>query len=290
MVIPSSELILNPNGSIYHLAVSPGQMATDIITVGDPDRVDQVTQHFDKIEFTIHRREFKTTTGIYKGKRISVISTGIGTDNIDIVFNEIDALFNIDFKTRQINEDLTSLNFYRIGTSGSISEEVKIDEFLYSECAVGFDGLLHFYDLDESPKEKKLRESFQSHFSNIHEKYKPYFIEGSASLAEKFKNDFKSGVTLTANGFYGPQGRHVRLKNSFRTELTQIFDASHDDFQYTNLEMETAGIYGLSRLLNHRAISLNAILANRVTQGFSQQPGKTIDNMIELSLELIIKD
>ncbi len=290
MVIPSSELILNPDGSIYHLAVCPGQMAMDIITVGDPDRVDAVTQHFDNIEFTIHRREFKTTTGTYKGKRISVISTGIGTDNIDIVFNEIDALFNIDFATRQIREELQSLNFYRIGTSGSISEKVKVDDFLYSEMAIGFDGLIHYYDLDESPKEKELNLSFKDQFETIQEKYRPYFVEGNQSLAQKFKNDFKSGVTLTANGFYGPQGRHLRLNSSFRTELSDVFNTKLNGFEFTNLEMETAGIYGISRLLNHRAISLNAILANRVTQEFSKQPTHTIQEMIKLSLDLIAKD
>ncbi len=287
MTLKPSEFILNEDGSVYHLNLSPNQLATTVITVGDPDRVSHVTKHFDNIEHTVHKREFHTQTGTFKGKRISVISTGIGTDNIDIVFNELDALVNIDFETRKVKEKLTSLDIIRIGTSGSIQSEIPIDSFLASETAVGFDSLLHFYK-SESVQDKVFSEALKSHLQFSKDHGSPYVVNASSDLLSHFhdSNYFK-GTTVTNCGFYGPQGRVLRLPLSNPSLNDNMASFNHSGKKITNLEMETAGIYGLSKLLDHRALSLNAIVANRATGEFSKNPTETVEKLIVNALDRI---
>ena len=287
MTLAPSELILNEDGSIYHLHLLPHQLADTVITVGDPDRVEQVTKHFDSIEFSVQKREFKTTTGVYQNKRITVISTGIGTDNIDIVLNELDALANIDFKTRTLKKNPKKLNIIRLGTSGSIQKDIPVDRILLSERALGFDALLHFYQSD-AIRDKAFEQAFVNHTSWNTEKSTPYCVSASKTLFNHFDSEeFFSGVTATNIGFYGPQGRQLRLK----TEDAQLNDKLENfDFKgtrITNLEMETSGIYGLCKLLGHRALSINAILANRATGVFSKDPAATVNHMITTALARI---
>jgi len=285
MTIKESELIINPDGSIYHLNILPEDLATTIITVGDPDRVSSITKHFDTIEVSKQKREFKTETGIYKGKRITVISTGIGTDNIDIVFNELDALVNIDFKTRTIKPEHTSLEIIRIGTSGSILESIAIDSFLLSELAIGFDSLLHFYD-SKHVQNTTLSKALMEQTNWAKEKSDPYVVSYDKSLGSKFKSDkVINGFTATNVGFYGPQSRVLRLDLQDNKLNDKLADFNFEGKQITNLEMETAGIYGLSKLLGHKAISMNAILANRATGEFSENPNKLVDDLIVYCLE-----
>ena len=287
MAIPASELILNPDGSVYHLHLRPEQIASTIITVGDPDRVDTVTSHFDTITHTVQRREFKTTTGTYKGKEITVISTGIGTDNIDIVFNELDALVNIDLKTRKVKDTHTSLDIIRIGTSGAIQEDISIDTFLLSDMAIGLDALLHFYD-SAHIQHPEIQKAFVTHMNWSLQKSEPYIVSCDRNLASHFMSDqIIKGVTATNIGFYAPQGRVLRLQTSDPDMNKKLGEFRFRESKITNLEMETAGIYGLAKLLGHRAISLNAILANRATGIFSDQPSVTVNNLITYTLNRI---
>ncbi len=284
MPIKESELIINPDGSIYHLNLKPEHVANTIITVGDPDRVDQVTKHFDTIEFTTQKREFKTQTGSLNGKRITVISTGIGTDNIDIVFNELDALVNIDFNTREIKNKLTSLDIIRIGTSGSIQKDIPIDSFLISEMAAGFDSLLHFYNSKQF-QELDISKALVEQTNWYTAKSDPYVVKADQSLIDKLSSDSTyKGFTATNVGFYGPQGRVLRLAIQDDTLNEKLASFNYNGLAITNLEMETAGIYGLSKLLGHKAISMNAILANRATGEFSNDPKGLVENLIEYTL------
>jgi len=288
MKIAASELILNPNGSVYHLQLLPGQVADTVITVGDSDRVEEITKHFESIEFTIQNREFKTQTGNYKGKRITVISTGIGTDNIDIVLNELDAVVNIDLENREVKKELKSLDIIRIGTSGSINQEVPLDSFLLSEMSIGFDSLMHFYD-SKGVEETEATSAFVSHTGWFSKKSEPYIIKGSQKLIDIFISDAtKSGITATNIGFYGPQGRVLRLPLQDSDINKKLASFQYKGLNITNMEMETAGIYGLSKLLGHRAISLNALIANRVTGEFSNNPKKLVERLIAYSLERIV--
>lgn len=287
MKIAASELILNPNGSVYHLQLLPGQVADTVITVGDSDRVEEIAKHFDSIEFTVQNREFKTQTGSYKGKRITVISTGIGTDNIDIVLNELDAVVNIDLKKREVKKDLKSLDIIRIGTSGSINQEVPLDSFLLSEMSIGFDSLMHFYD-SKGVEETDATQKFIEHTGWFTKKSEPYVIKSSQNLIDIFKSDVtKSGITATNIGFYGPQGRVLRLPLQDPDINKKLASFRYKGLNITNMEMETAGIYGLSKLLGHRAISLNALIANRVTGEFSQNPKKLVETLISYALDRI---
>ncbi|RXR32626.1 phosphorylase [Flavobacterium piscinae] len=284
-MIPSSELILNPDGSVYHINLLPEQIAHDIIFVGDQNRVEKITKHFDSIEFSTQKREFKTQTGMYKGKRITVMSTGIGPDNIDIVMNELDALVNIDLKTRTIKDKLTSLNIVRIGTSGSLQADIPVDSFVMSAYGLGLDNMLRSYLID-SISEKNIEEAFIKQTDWDLRKGRPYVIKGSNSLLKKFEsNEIKKGFTGTAGGFYGPQGRVLRL-NIQDADLNSKMDSfKYNGIQMTNLEMETGAIYGLGKLLGHECLSLNAIIANRVTGTFSEDPYKAVDALIEYSLD-----
>ena len=288
MTIQSSELILNPDGSIYHLNLRPEHISNDFIFVGDPDRVDKVTKHFDSIEFTTQRREFKTTTGTYKGKRLSVISTGIGPDNIDIVLNELDALVNIDLEKRTIKEEHTSLNIVRIGTSGSLQDDLHVDSFLLSTHALDVNGMLHSYDLS-SIENIEIEEAFVKHTNWSPRKSYPIVVPNSSGLQEKLASEkTQLGMTITAGGFYGPQGRVLRLPIQDPDLNRKIDSFNHQGIRITNLEMETSAIYGLSKLLGHHACSMNAIIANRALGEFSKKPTEVVEDLITYTLNKIV--
>ena len=287
-MIKSSELILNPDGSVYHLNLLPENIAHDIIFVGDQNRVEKITQSFDSIEFSTQKREFKTQTGILKGKRITVMSTGIGPDNIDIVMNELDALVNIDLKTREIKENLTSLNIIRIGTSGSLQADIPVDSFVLSKYAIGLDNMLRSY-LIEDVTESEMENAFIKHLDWDVNKGKPYAISCSETLENKiFSDKMHMGITGTSGGFYGPQGRVLRLNIQDENLNDKLENFNFEDNRITNLEMETAAIYGLGKLLGHNCLSLNAIIANRASGTFSTDPYKAVDELIAYTLEKII--
>jgi len=287
--IPNSELIINPDGSIYHLNLKPEHICDTLIFVGDPDRVDLVSSHFDEIEFTIQKREFKTVIGSYKGLRLNVISTGIGPDNIDIVLNELDALANIDFETRTLKPKHRSLRIIRIGTSGSLQKHIPIDRFLISTFGLGLNTLLHSYQT-ENFLNQELENAFIKQTEWPLERGRPYAVKGDEELLSLFASQrVFQGITATANGFYGPQGRSIRIP-LMRADLNQkIEEFNWSDQNITNLEMETSAIYGLSAILGHRACSLNAILANRVTGEFSSNPEKTVEDLIQFTLNKLVE-
>lgn len=288
MSIKQSELILNPDGSIYHLHLRPEDLATTIITVGDPDRVDQVSKYFDHIEFKQHKREFKTHTGSYKNQRITVISTGIGSDNIDIVLNELDALVNIDFETRTLKNKLTALDIVRIGTSGALQAGIPVDSILMSTHGLDINGMLPSYKI-ETIRNKAFEKAFCMHTEWNNDRAQPVLVENSKPLEHQlYENHILTGVTATCGGFYGPQGRMLRLepKDSIFRDKLQSF--RYEDLKITNFEMETSAIYGLSKLLGHQACSMNAILANRANGCFSKKPDETIDNLIQYTLNKLI--
>ena len=288
MRLKNSELILNPDGSIYHLSLKPENISTDLIFVGDPDRVDKVTQHFDTIEFSTHKREFKTTTGTYKGKRVSVISTGIGADNIDIVLNELDALVNINLKTRTIKEKHTALNIVRIGTSGSLQKDIPINSFLLSTHAMDMNGLLQSY-ITESISHPDIENAFVAHTNWDKNKSFPLIVSNSKVLEDKITSKIiYKGMTATAGGFYGPQGRVLRLPIKDSNLNNKINSFNFNGIRVTNLEMETSAIYGLSALLGHDACSMNAIIANRALESFSENPDKVIEDLILYTLNKIV--
>ena len=288
-MIKSSELILNPDGSVYHLNLKPEHIANDIIFVGDQNRVEKITQSFDKIEFSTQKREFKTQTGIFKGKRITVMSTGIGPDNIDIVMNELDALVNIDLKTKMPKEELTSLNIIRIGTSGSLQEDIPVDSFVLNTFGLGVDNMLRSYLIDEVTN-KELEDAFIKHTNWDGKKGRPYAVACSEKLEKIIESDqmFK-GITATAGGFYGPQGRVLRLNIQDEELNAKMDNFEFNEHRITNLEMETAAIYGLGKLLGHETLSLNAIIANRATGTFSNDPYKAVDELIAYTLDKLAK-
>jgi uridine phosphorylase len=284
MSIKQSELILNPDGSIYHLHLRPEDLATTIITVGDPDRVDKVSKYFDHIELKQQKREFKTHTGLYKNQRITVISTGIGSDNIDIVLNELDALVNIDFETRTLKNKLTALNIVRIGTSGALQADIPVDSILMSTYGLDINGMLPSYKI-ETIRNKAFEKAFCMHTEWNNDRAQPVLVENSKALEHQlYENHILTGITATCGGFYGPQGRMLRLEpkdSIFRNKLESF---RYEDLKITNFEMETSAIYGLSKLLGHQACSMNAILANRANGSFSKKPDETINNLIQYTL------
>lgn len=282
--ILTTDLIINKDGSVYHLNLHPEDLADDIITVGDPDRVGEVSKHFDSVELRKGKREFITHTGYIGKKRISVISTGIGTDNIDIVLNELDALVNIDLDRRLYNENLKSLNIIRIGTSGAIQADIPIDSILVSEYALGLDALLSFYKYTGNRDEKAILKVINTQ-APVLKKFNPYLAGASKSLFKKIGKGQHSGITVTAPGFYAPQGRNLRYTKTVPDLIKQLSAISTEKWRLTNLEMETAGIYGLANLFGHQALSINAILASRVKSEFSRNPQKTVDKTIKLVLE-----
>lgn len=287
--IKSSELILNPDGSVYHLNLKPEHIAHDIIFVGDQNRVEKITKHFDSVEFSTQKREFKTETGMFKGKRITVMSTGIGPDNIDIVMNELDALVNIDLATRQPKKELTSLNIIRIGTSGSLQADIPVDSIVMSEYGLGLDNMLRSYLID-SITDSAIEDAFIRHTNWDLRKGKPYVVKGSEKLMNLIGSDsINKGFTGTAGGFYGPQGRVLRL-NIQDENLNQKMDSfNYNGIRMTNLEMETGAIYGLGKLLGHETLSMNAIIANRANGTFSEDPYKAVDELIVYVLDKLVQ-
>ena len=287
--IKPSELIINPDGSIYHLNLKPEHIADTVIFVGDQNRVPRISKHFDDVEYDLQKREFRTITGTYKGKRITVISTGIGPDNIDIVLNEIDALVNIDLENRTIKQEQRKLDIIRIGTSGSLQNDIPVDSFVMGKYGLGLDGLLHSYEADHI-FEKEIEDAFIRHTQWNKNKARPYIVKGSDVLAKKLQSEqVFTGFTVTAPGFYGPQGRVLRIPLQDAGLNKKLDSFSFNGVRATNLEMETSAIYGLARLLGHNALSMNAIIANRANGTFSTDPYKAVENLIEYTLGKLVE-
>ncbi|MFN8407114.1 MAG: nucleoside phosphorylase [Sphingobacteriaceae bacterium] len=282
--ISEADLMLNADGSIYHLNVLPEEIADTIITVGDPDRVDDVSRYFDHIEFKKAKREFITHTGTIGKKRVTVVSTGIGTDNIDIVLNELDALANIDFTTRLPKKNLKSLEIIRIGTSGAIQEDIPVDSIVVSEYALGLDTIMQFYIQNITDDEQYILQEIKKHF-HLYPELSPYMSTADHGLLKRIGHNLLRGITITAPGFYSPQGRQVRAQNAI-PNLIHLLQTFHvGEHRFSNLEMETAGIYGLSAIFGHRALSVNAIIATRINKMISKEPQAIIDKAIKLVLE-----
>lgn len=286
-VIPASELIINERGAIYHVNCRPEEIAHTIITVGDPDRVKEVSKHFDSIEFKNKHREFVTHTGYIGNKRLSVTSTGIGPDNIDIVLNELDALVNIDFETRTIKEKLTALNIIRVGTAGSLQAAIPIDSYVASTHGLGLDNLMNFYQHSSNEEEKQLLHSFNTH-SHLHQGItSPYITGAGVSLLKEFVNGFHQGITVTCPGFYGPQGRVLRMGLTQPQLIDRLTSFNFGQHRISNFEMETSAIYGMGKVLGHHCLSLSAIVANRISKEFSKDGAKAVEGLIEKTLEIV---
>lgn len=281
--IPASELILNDDGSVYHLHLLPEDIAETIILVGDPERVPQVTKHFDRVELIKQKREFVTHTGFIGNKRLSVVSTGIGTDNIDIVMNELDTLVNIDLQTRQVRPTLTPLDIIRIGTSGALQQDVEVDSILISSHGLGLDALMQFYTGTDDDETEVLLDEIDRQLDLLF--VNPYLYKAHPKWLNLFGNHYTQGITATCCGFYAPQGRMLRTQAQYTDLVARLNQVSAGGYRITNFEMETAGIYALAAAMGHRALSVNAILANRITHTFSSNPAKTINRAIEELLE-----
>jgi uridine phosphorylase len=286
MRIQETDLILNPDGSVYHLNLLPEHLSDKIITVGDPTRVHRVSQHFDSIEYEINKREFITHVGTYKKKRITVISSGIGTDNVEILLTELDALANVDLKERQINKNHKTLSIVRVGTSGSLQADIEVGSHLVSDTGIGLDNLMSFYNLEMDDEEEILADDLQLKLG-LH--FLPYVVKGSSLLKRQIGTDMLSGNTVTCPGFYAPQGRKVRNSLKFPYLLDGLNSYQHKllNYRVSNFEMETSGYYALGRLLGHEILSVNAIIANRVKNIFSEDPNRVVDSLIEKVLERI---
>lgn len=283
--IPNSELILNADQSIYHLNLRPEHIADTIITVGDPERVPRISRYFDRIEFAIAKREFVTHTGYYRGKRLTVMSTGMGTDNIEIVMMELDALVNIDLEKRLVKDTHKRLQIVRLGTSGSLQLDIPVGSQLVSDYAIGLDALMFFYNLPNTPEELQLQEAL---YAEAQLPFKPYVVRGSQELLERIGYDMIRGNTLTTPGFYAPQGRQLRtsLRLPKLVEALSMF-RFHGTSKLTNFEMETAGYYAMGKLLGHDVLSVNAILANRITNEFAANPDSIVESMIQKVLDRV---
>lgn len=283
--IAESELILNARGAVYHLNLRPEELASTIITVGDPERVGVVSKYFDEIEYRSQHREFVTHTGWVGKKKISVVSTGIGTDNIDIVLNELDALLNIDFESRTIKPALSHLDIVRIGTSGSLQDDIPVDGFVASTHGLGIDNLLNFYRHEQNDEEKQLLQSFITQTQLHHRLSHPYISGASPSIMKYFVNGYYQGITVTCPGFYGPQGRILRLGLSHPDLINRLTQFQFGHHRITNFEMETAGIYGLSKLFGHHCLSLSVIVANRIRGEFSKDGNAAVEKLIRQVLD-----
>lgn len=285
--IAESELILNSRGAIYHLDVRPEELAHTIITVGDPDRVQEVSRHFDSIEVKRNHREFVTHTGMLGKKRISVVSTGIGTDNIDIILNELDALVNIDFNSRTINHKLSTLTIIRLGTSGSLQGDIEVDSMVASTHGLGIDNLLNYYRHDNNDEEMQILQQFAAHTQLSSHFSQPYISGAASAILKNFVEGFHHGITVTCPGFYGPQGRVLRLGLTNPDLIDRLTQFTFGNHRITNFEMETSAIYGLGKLLGHHCLSISAIVANRVKKEFSKDGAKAVDTMISKCLTII---
>ena len=285
--IGASELIINDRGAIYHLNVRPEEIADTIITVGDPERVASVSKYFDRVEHKLAHREFITHTCYIGKKRISVLSTGIGPDNIDIALNEIDALANINFDSRTINDQKKSVSIIRMGTCGSLQGEVGVNELVAGTHGLGIDNVLHFYTQENNEEEKAILAAFDEHTKISAHKIQPYIASASASLLKHFTEGYSHGITVTCPGFYGPQGRILRLPLKMPNLVDQMTSFRYGQHRIANFEMETSAIYGLCNLLGHQCLSINVIIANRVKKEYSKDMGKAVDHMIQKSLGII---
>ncbi len=286
--IAESELIINKRGAVYHINCRPEEIAHTVITVGDPDRVKEVSKYFDAIEYKNHHREFVVHTGYVGNRRLTCVSTGIGPDNVDIVLNELDALVNIDFETRTIKESLTALNIIRFGTSGSLQKEIPVDSFVASTHGLGLDNLLNFYRIENNEQEKQLLHAFNTHTQmggsgNV----APYISMASYFLLKHFTSNYHQGITVTCPGFYGPQGRVLRLGLAYPQLIDNLSTFNFGNYRITNFEMETSAIYGLGKILGHHCLSLNAIVANRISKEFSRDGNLAVENLIKQSLNTI---
>lgn len=279
---PESELILNKDGSVYHLSLRPQDISDIILTVGDPSRVHKVSQHFDKITFEMNKREFITHTGTYKGRKLTVMSTGMGTDNVEILMTELDALANINLKKRENKVKKKSLKIIRIGTSGGLQQDLPVDSLLASQFAIGLDTLMHFYPLERTEAETNVESALQL---EVGLPFRPYCVESSSSLLKHFSEGMNIGNTVTCPGFYAPQGRQLRTPIRFPNIAESLSMFHYGDLWLTNFEMETAGYYAMGRLLGHEVLSCNAIVANRISHQFSKNSDKTIDTLIKLVLD-----
>jgi len=288
--IPESELIFNDRGAIYHLNLRPEELASQVLTVGDPARVDIVSQHFDSIEFSAAHREFVSRTGYIGKKRITVISSGIGPDNIDILLNELDALVNIDFESRTIKTQSHSLDILRLGTSGSLQANIPVDSMVVSTHGLGIDNLLNFYRHEQNEEEKQLLQAFVTQTQLHNQISHPYITGSSMNLQKHFVNGFHHGITVTCPGFYGPQGRVLRLGLRQPDLVDRLTAFSYGSHRITNFEMETSAIFGLGKMLGHHCLSINTIVANRVTKEFSKDSKKAVANMVETVLEILVAE
>ncbi len=287
--IAASELILTPAGQVYHLNLRPEELASTIITVGDPDRVKEVSRHFDRIEFQTQHREFVTHTGYIGKKRITVLSSGIGPDNIDIVMNELDACANIDFQSRLFKQEHTELTIIRLGTSGSLQSDIPVDSLVASSYGIGLDNLMHYYQWEPSSEEKTLQDAFILHTSLQGEPIVPYVVQSSASLLQNFSSGFHQGITVTCPGFYAPQGRVVRAQLRYPALVDRLSGFSFQQHRITNFEMESAAIFGLGKVFGHQCLAINTIVANRIAKIFTKDAKSAIENMICQSLAIIEK-
>ena len=286
-IIPDSELIINSDGSVFHLHIKPEQLADKIIVMGDPGRVTMTASFFDSIECDVQSREFHTVTGMYKGKRITAMSHGIGTDNIDIVVTELDALANVDFETREIKKDFKQLTIVRVGTSGGMQPHCPVGSFVVAEKSIGFDGVIHYYDGSDKVREKDFEESFKKHvdWSPLH--CSPYVVSSDEDLVERIGHDMIKGVTISAIGFYGPQGRHVRLPLADPKLNSKIESFRFDDHSITNYEMESSALAGLGKMMGHKAMTVCSIIANRVALESNADYQGSIEDLIKIVLERI---
>lgn len=282
----ASELIINPDGSVYHLSLLPQDIADTILLVGDPGRVEMISGMFDKIEVKKQNREFITHTGTYKGKRVTVMSSGIGTDNIDIVINELDALVNFDLSTREIKEKKTSLTFIRLGTSGALQEDIPVHTFVRSDMAIGFDGLLNFYRDRNSISDIGIEKAFKEHVNWNELLPSPYFVKSCERLASKFPSCY-SGLTISAPGFFGPQGRVLRLPIVDADINSKITSFRYQNLKISNYEMESSALYGLSKLLGHHALTICTIIANRLRKEYSKDYKVYVKKMVEMTLDTL---
>ncbi|MCW3102650.1 MAG: Phosphorylase [Bacteroidetes bacterium] len=288
-IIPETELILNANGSVYHLQLLPEHIAENIIIVGDQGRVETVSRYFDSVDFKIQNREFITHGGTFGGKRVMVISSGIGTDNIDILINELDAAVNIDLKTRLVKKEHTKLNIVRIGTSGALQKDIPVDSFVVSNYGLGFDGLLNYYLDLPTVNDNAVSEAFIKQTNWNQNLPYPYAVKGSETLIAKIGAGLTQGITATAPGFYGPQGRKLRLTPWVEDFNQQLTDFNFNNNRITNFEMETSALYGLGALLGHETCTVCAIIANRVAKQYSKNYHAAVEQLIQLVLERLTK-
>lgn len=286
-IIPDSELIINSDGTVFHLHIKPEQLADKIIVMGDPGRVTMTASFFDSIEFDVQSREFHTVTGMYKGKRITAMSHGIGTDNIDIVITELDALANVDFKTREVKKDFKQLSIVRVGTSGGMQPHCPVGSFVVAEKSIGFDGVIHYYDGSADVREKEFEESFKKHvnWSPLH--CSPYVVDSDDELVERIGHDMIKGVTISAIGFYGPQGRYVRLPLADPELNSKIESFRFEGHSITNYEMESSALAGLGKMMGHKAMTVCSIIANRVALESNADYQVSIEDLIKIVLERI---